>query len=88
MAAMKASVVTAWRRSAALDVEVVFPEPSAGQPGADHPHHLGALIVDRVGVEVVDLGVGLRLDRMSGRAIIFGELVAAQGLYGFDAPRA
>jgi hypothetical protein len=50
--------------------------------GADqlphHPHHLGAFLVDRGGVEVVDLHIGIRAHRVRHRPGILGELRGAQ----------
>jgi len=41
----------------------------------EHPHHLGALLVDRGGVEIVDLVIERRPHRMGERSRILDELV-------------
>ena len=43
-----------------------------------HPHHLGALLVDRRGVEIVDRDVAVRPHGVGERAVILGELRRAQ----------
>jgi hypothetical protein len=59
----------------ALKVEVhALAEIVAADQGVDHAHHLGTLLVDRGGVEVVDLGVGGGPDRMRHRAGVLGKL--------------
>ena len=50
-----------------------------------HPHHLGALLVDGGGVEVVDLHVAVRAHRVGHRACVFGELELAQLAHVLDA---
>ena len=47
-----------------------------------HADHLGALFVDRRGVEIVDLEVLVRTHRMRHRACILGELRATQIVHG------
>ena len=51
------------------------------EQGAAHPHHLGALLVDRRSVEIVDLDVLVRTDRMGERSRILRELPRAQGAH-------
>ena len=53
-------------------------EPFAAENGGQHPHHLGALLVHRCGVEVVDLEVALRAHRMRQRAAVLDELHVPQ----------
>ena len=50
-----------------------------------HADHLGALVVDGGGVEVVDFDITGRLYRMGQRAGIFGELASTQGAHILDA---
>ena len=46
-----------------------------------HADHLGALFIDRRGIEIVDLGIFRRADRMRQWPGIFAELPPAQRLY-------
>ena len=50
-----------------------------------HADDLGALFVDRCGVEIVDLDIALRLHGMRERACVFHKLAHAQHLHVFDA---
>ena len=52
--------------------------------GAQHPDDLGALLVDRRRVEVVDLDVFLRADGVRQRAGVLAELARAQCLHVAD----
>ncbi len=54
------------------------PEPLGAEQRVDHADELGALFVDRRGVEIVDPQIALRLHRMGERAGILGELGGAQ----------
>ena len=49
-----------------------------------HADHLGALVVDGGGVEVVDFDIAARLHRMRQRAGVFRELAATQGAHILD----
>ena len=41
-------------------------------------HNLGALFVDRQGVKIIDLHVGVRLHLVGHGAAVFGKLMGAQ----------
>ena len=64
------------RRGAAvvtLEIKIdAAPEAVAAKHGGEHAHDLGALLVDRRGVEVVDLAVALRAHRVRERAGVLG----------------
>ncbi len=60
-------------------------EGGGADQGADHAHHLGALLVHGRGVEVVDAHVAVRPDRMGERAGVLGELPGAQAAHVGDA---
>ena len=61
----------------ALEIEVhAFAELLRPEQRLDHAHDLGALLVDRRGVEVVDLAIELRPHRMGERAGVLDELAA------------
>ena len=45
--------------------------------GVEHPDDLGTLLVDRAGVEIVDLDVAVGADRVRQRPGILGELRVA-----------
>ena len=51
----------------------------------EHADDLGALLVDRCGVEIVDLDIALRLHGIGEGACILHELPHAQHLHVFDA---
>ena len=51
----------------------------------EHADDLGALLIDRCGVEIVDLDIALWLHGMRERACVFHELPHAQHLHVFDA---
>ena len=62
----------------AREVQVHAPaEALLPEQGVGHADHLGPLLVDRGGVEVVDLDVGLRAHRVGHGARVLGELVRA-----------
>ena len=54
------------------------PERIVANDEPEHANDLGAFLVDRGRVEVVDPGVGVGADRVSQRAPIFGELARTQ----------
>ena len=60
------------------------PWPTA-TPRLHHAHHFGALLVDRRGVEVVDLHVRVRAYRMGGGACVLGELHGEEPLHVLNA---
>ena len=49
-----------------------------------HPDDLGALVIDRGGVEVGDLLIGIRTDRVGQRAAVFRELGRAKHAHILD----
>ena len=53
-------------------------EARLAQQGFQHPHHLGALLIDGGGVEVVDFAIGFRPHGVRQRAGILGELLRLQ----------
>ena len=74
--------VVAGHRPAVMPCHVqvdALPVALRPEQGPAHPHHLGALLVDRRSVEVVDLDVLVRTDRMGERSRILRELPRAQG---------
>src|SRR5665213_4205520 len=61
-----------------LEIEVhAFAEQRRAEQRVDHPHHLGALLVDGGGVEVVDLAVELRSYRVGEGTGVLDELAGA-----------
>ena len=76
----------------ALEIEVhALAEAVLAEDRLQHAHHLGALLVDGRGVEVVDLGIDLRPDRMGEGAAILGELPRLERAHvgdALDRPRA
>ena len=60
-------------------------EALAADQRLHHAHDLGALLVDRGGVEVVDLDVAVGPHRVRHRAGVFGELRGAQHAHVLDA---
>ena len=55
------------------DIEVhALAEGRGADPGMQQPHHLGALLVDRRRVEIVDLDIAVRPHRMGHRPGILG----------------
>ena len=63
----------------AVKVEVgAFAEALPSDQALRHAHHLGALLIDRGGVEVGYLNVGVRAHRMRQGAAVLGELHGAQ----------
>ena len=72
----------------ALEVEVhAFAEQLGAEQRVDHAHHLGALLVDGRGVEVVDLAIELRPHRMGEGAGVLDELLRAQAAHVADPRR-
>ena len=70
----------------ALEIKIhAAPETVPAKQGLDHPNHLGTLVVDGDGVEVVDLDVGIRSHRMRHRSGVLRELAGAQHPHIFDA---
>ena len=62
-----------------LEIEVhATAEPVAAKIACHHADHLGALLIDGRGVEIIYLLIGLRADGMRGRAAVFRELRGAQ----------
>ena len=59
-------------------------EAGASDQRLHHAHDLGALLVDRRRVEVVDLDVAVRPHRVRHRARVLGELHLAQVAHRFD----
>ena len=57
----------------------------AANQGLHHAHHLGALVVDRRRVEIVDLLVLVGTHRVRHRASVFGELNLTQLAHVFNA---
>ena len=70
----------------ALEIEVdACAESARPEQGLQHPHHLGALLVDRRGVEIADLVIGGGPHRMGEGAGILDELLRAQRAHIGDA---
>ena len=70
----------------ALEIEVeAFAESVAAEQGLEHAAKLGALLVDRRRVEIVDLDIGGRPHRMGEGAGILGELMRLQHAHIEDA---
>src|SRR5438067_3140944 len=63
----------------ALEIKVHrFAEGLLADEGAHHPAKLGAFLIDRRGVEIVDLDIGLGPHRMGERSRILRELIGPQ----------
>ena len=70
----------------AVEIEVeAFAESVAAEQGLEHAAKLGALLVDRRRVEIVDLDIGGWPHRMGERACILGELMRLQHAHIEDA---
>ncbi len=70
----------------ALEIQVgALAETCGTQQRMQHAHDLGALFIDRQGVEIVDLDIGCRAYRMRHGAGILGKLVGAQHTHIIDA---
>ena len=70
----------------ALEVEIdALAVTLRSQQRVHHPHHLGALLVDGRGVEIVDLDVGVRPHGMGHRPGVLRELAGAQSADIVDA---
>ena len=70
----------------ALEVQAhAGPEPLVAEQGVHHPDDLGALVVDRDGVEVVDFHIGVGTHGVRHRPRVLRELVGAQHPHVADA---
>ncbi len=72
-------------RCAAIYASMPRRKPVRPEQGVDHADDLGALVVDRRRVEIVDPQIGVGLHRVGQRAGILGELRGAQRAYVADA---
>ena len=71
-------------RAAVVPLEVQIragAEGARAEDGVQHPHHFGALLVHRGGVEVADLLIAGRAHRMRERPGVLGELHGAQQIH-------
>ena len=63
----------------ALKVQIgALAETFCPQERVQHAHHFSALLIHRQGVKVGDFNKGVRANRMSHRARVFGKLIGAQ----------
>ena len=60
-------------------------EARSSEQGVNHADHFRALVIDGRGIEIADLDIGLRADRMGHRSSVFGELRGAQQAHFLDA---
>ena len=82
--------VLAGHRLAVVALKVDFHAPAEGVAAdqrLDHAYHLGALLIDRGGIEVVDFDIAGRAYRMGHRPGIFGKLRGAQAAHFADTGR-